>query len=84
MMLPNNDSGFKYIGYKSNLHNVIGQSCITTLWADSDGRMWIGTDGDGIYRIDSGMKQAIHYKPQEKESHPQYYAYIVTRGGNYG
>lgn len=66
MMLPNNDSGFKYIGYKSNLHNVIGQSCITTLWADSDGRMWIGTDGDGIYRIDSGMKQAIHYKPQEK------------------
>jgi len=49
---PENANRFNYWGHKSFHQNIIGSSCVMSLVKDGDGVLWIGTDNDGIYKLD--------------------------------
>lgn len=52
MLLPSHLGKFGYIGYKSVSYNIIGSNCVMSVYKDSKGITWVGTDGDGLYGID--------------------------------
>jgi len=49
---PENPNKFNYWGHKSFNQNIIGSGCIMSLLKDKDNILWIGTDNDGIYKLD--------------------------------
>ena len=62
MMIPAQPNRFKYIGYKSANRNIIGSCCVTALFKDKENTLWVGTDNDGIYRIDKDGKESCHFE----------------------
>ncbi|MDH6312105.1 signal transduction histidine kinase/ligand-binding sensor domain-containing protein/DNA-binding response OmpR family regulator [Parabacteroides sp. PFB2-10] len=62
MKIPQQPNSFKYMGYKSIDKNIVGSNCITALFKDHEGVMWVGTDNDGIYGVTENGKQKVHYK----------------------
>ncbi|MBQ3361599.1 MAG: helix-turn-helix domain-containing protein [Prevotella sp.] len=52
-------SSFDYIGSQSATQNLIGDYCVSAVFRDHDGVLWVGTDGDGLYRIEDG--ETRHY-----------------------
>lgn len=69
-LIPFKPNNFKYIGYQSINKNTIGSNSITALQKerDSSGVMWVGTDGDGIYKLDSDHNLIKHYLTKESTS----------------
>ena len=61
-MQPGTSTGFNYMGYKLGTRNIIGNACILSTCQDSKGRIWIGTDKDGLYCIDGSLKPLKHFK----------------------
>lgn len=58
---PESPNKFNYRGHKSFNRNVIGSGCVMSLFKDRERNLWIGTDNDGVYRIDkNGI--STHYK----------------------
>lgn len=49
MMVPNSVNKFKYIGSRSNNLNIIGSNSISSLYNDKKGKLWVGTENDGLY-----------------------------------
>ena len=43
MIIPATTNEFKYMGYKSSVHNVIGSNCVMSVYKDHTGTLWIGT-----------------------------------------
>ena len=62
MVIPPVINKFKYMGYKSSTHNIIGSSCIMSVCKAHNGSYWIGTDNDGIYCITPDGKQKAHFE----------------------
>lgn len=60
-LIPFKPNNFKYIGYQSINKNSIGSNSITSLQKGDNGVMWVGTDGDGIYKLDSEHNLEKHY-----------------------
>lgn len=59
-------SSFEYIGSQSATQNLIGNYCVSAVFRDHDGILWVGTDGDGLYRIEElrngrNERVATHY-----------------------
>jgi len=52
---------FRYFGYLSTNRNTIGSSCVTSISADDDTNIWVGTDTDGVYLVDCSGKLLRHY-----------------------
>ncbi|MCD8292705.1 MAG: hybrid sensor histidine kinase/response regulator, partial [Prevotellaceae bacterium] len=61
MMFPEQSNNFQYLGYKSVNENIIGSNCITSIFRDHEGVLWVGTDNDGIYGVTRDLKQKVHY-----------------------
>ena len=61
-MQPGSSSGFHYMGYRLGTRNLIGNACVVSTCQDSKGRIWIGTDKDGLYSFDSNQKPLKHFK----------------------
>lgn len=53
---------FNYYGSKSHFRDCIGDKCVTHVLRDADGRMWVSTDGGGIYCVDDEGHQ-LHAFP---------------------
>ncbi len=53
-------SAFRSIGPMQGTHNPIGTSSIGSILPTRDGRMWVGTDGDGIYVLDRELRGQRH------------------------
>lgn len=53
-MRPALSDEFGYMGYRLGVHNIIGQACVTSTLVDSKGRVFLGTDKDGLYVINNG------------------------------
>ncbi|MDD4489810.1 MAG: two-component regulator propeller domain-containing protein [Paludibacter sp.] len=67
---PESPNKFNYLGHKSFNRNTIGSGCVMSLYKDKEGYLWIGTDNDGVYRIDRNG-QSTHYKPgNQKDAVP--------------
>lgn len=62
LFIPDKSNNFKYIGYRSINTNVIGTSCISALFKDHNGILWVGTDGEGVYGLDADFKQIVHFE----------------------
>lgn len=60
-LVRNNPYQFNYIGYKSFNQNLIGSSCVSSLYKDKNEALWVGTDNDGLYRLENNTKKSIHY-----------------------
>lgn len=61
--IPMKQSYFRYIGpYASTSSNLVGSSSISTLLSSRDGKIWVGTDGDGAYCLDPQLGQSVHLK----------------------
>ena len=60
-MIATQQSEFGYFGYKSFLNNIIGNCTISSLCPDTNGDIWVGSDGDGIYRIKADRSTTRHY-----------------------
>ena len=54
--------GFNYMGYKQGSRNMIGSACVISTCVDSQKRLWVGTDKDGLYCFSSDRQQVRHYK----------------------
>src|SRR5690606_11143665 len=54
-LIPFKPNNFKYIGYQSINKISIRSNSITALQKEGNnsGIMWVGTDGDGIYKLDA-------------------------------
>lgn len=66
MLFPAITNEFRYIGRNSITNNIIGSNCVMSVFKDHEGALWVGTDNDGIYRIDSDYKKAKHYPSVRK------------------
>lgn len=62
LMIPNKKKTFRNIGYNPfHKDKSIGNECVLSVLEDSNGKVWIGTDGNGIYRLDAQRKVEKHY-----------------------
>jgi signal transduction histidine kinase/ligand-binding sensor domain-containing protein/DNA-binding response OmpR family regulator len=61
LMLPRYSNKFEYFGYAHNPDHSIGNGCIMSIAATPDGRIWTGTDGNGLYSIDPLTRTTRQY-----------------------
>lgn len=54
-------SKFNYIGSHSTLRNIIGSNYVSQLLYTSNGTLYVGTDNDGIYAINTNTWETRHY-----------------------
>lgn len=52
VMVPHSTLAFECYGYRPNSTHNIGSSSVMSILSDDDG-LWVGTDGEGLYRIDA-------------------------------
>lgn len=60
LLLPDRANAFGYIGPYSERFNVIGRNCISSIFKDSSGVLWVGADNDGIYSLNEDLTQRSH------------------------
>jgi len=65
ILIPVQTNKFNYIGYKSVKNNIIGSSCIMSVYEDREGILWVGTDNDGLYGIYPNG-QSVHFSHSTK------------------
>jgi signal transduction histidine kinase/ligand-binding sensor domain-containing protein/AraC-like DNA-binding protein len=58
---PESDKKFDYIGFKSIKSNPIGSGAVTSILKDSQGITWIGTDNDGLYKLNANNERIAHF-----------------------
>lgn len=62
-MQSGESTGFSYMGYKLGTQNIIGEACVVSTCVDSKGRVWVGTDKDGLYCLDGSERRMLrHYR----------------------
>ena len=49
MVVPRSMFGFNYLGYRAPGVGGQGSACVMSLCEDAAGRLWIATDGDGLF-----------------------------------
>ena len=65
IMIPAQDASFHYMGSRSYVANVIGSMPVTSLLAEPDGKLWVGTQGDGLYLLSANRTQLKHYRVED-------------------
>ena len=60
-VISSSSNEFGYWGRKSLVKNIVGENPVTALCKDSKSNVWVGTDGDGIYRIADDGESSYHY-----------------------
>lgn len=82
-LAPKNPNKFDYWGFKSYNQDIIGSGCVMSLLVDKDDDLWIGTDNDGVYRVQN-KKDSKHFVPKgDRESVPHTVtAMIEDKNGN--
>ena len=78
---PENPNKFNYWGHKSFHQNLIGSGCIMSLHKDKEDALWIGTDNDGIYKLDK-QGRSTHLAPDKKSVPYTVMALIEDDAGN--
>ncbi len=63
LMIPSHGQVFQTMGFNPFYsERNIGSECVLCMTVDKDGDCWMGTDGDGIYRLDKAKRIKQHYK----------------------
>lgn len=53
IMIPHRHNSFGYLGHRFAGTNVIGRNCISSIYSDNQGDLWVGADNDGIYHLNN-------------------------------
>lgn len=61
IFIPHSYNAFNYIGSDSEEYNVIGNNCISSIYKDSEGILWVGSDNDGIYALNPDFTSRAHF-----------------------
>lgn len=61
IMEPATENEFYYVGSRSSVANNIGSCCVTSVFSDGNGDIWVGTDNDGIYLLNKDFSQKKHF-----------------------
>lgn len=61
VIMPQTMNKFDYIGCKSALRNIIGSNYVSQLLYASNGMLYVGTDNDGLYAVNTTTWQTKHY-----------------------
>ncbi|MDR1005215.1 MAG: response regulator [Prevotellaceae bacterium] len=69
LITPPIESDFRYIGYQSATHNLIGSGCVMSVSTDHNGTLWVGTDNDGLYGINPDGTLRAHFAPDTANPH---------------
>lgn len=70
MMIPQREKIFHNLGFNPFYSDLnIGTECVLSMIEDEEGEVWIGTDGDGIYRLNRARKVAGHYTGAKFPAH---------------
>jgi len=76
LFIPSDMGVFKNYGYDPfNPAYSIGTACVISVLEDSRGDVWIGTDGDGLYRINSTDQHIVHFSIQ---TYPAFPSNVIT------
>ena len=67
LLVPDKANNFEYFGYQSVKNNIIGSNSIASLIKDSEGILWVGTDGDGLYGINKDKEKIYHLATKRKQ-----------------
>ena len=62
LMIPAYNSPFGYLGHRVTNADQIGKNPVTAVFEDSDGYIWVGTSGDGLYCLNDKAKRVAHYE----------------------
>lgn len=63
---PANPNKFNYWGMKLYNHNIIGSGAVMSILNDQEKQVWVGTDNDGIYRLNKEKNTSYHLSPSDK------------------
>jgi signal transduction histidine kinase/ligand-binding sensor domain-containing protein/DNA-binding response OmpR family regulator len=66
--IPRQTNPFTYYGPRTANYNPIGNSCVMSVFSDSQRHLWVGTDHDGLYELDDQGQQLSHYTPGQVPS----------------
>lgn len=61
VFIPFRRNYFRYIGHLSSMENIIGDKPVMGLCRGRSGKMWVSTDGDGLYAVDNVKGTSVHY-----------------------
>jgi signal transduction histidine kinase/ligand-binding sensor domain-containing protein/DNA-binding response OmpR family regulator len=60
-MHPATTMGFGYMGYKLGSRNILSTASVTSVLGATNGYIWVGTDKDGLYAMDTSYKVIKHF-----------------------
>ncbi len=66
IMEPAVENDFYYVGSRSSSANNIGSCCVTSVFSDKNGDVWVGTDNDGIYLLNKDFLRKKHFQVDHK------------------
>lgn len=61
IMVADKFNSFGYLGGDSEVFNVIGNNCVSAIFRDSAGILWVGADNDGIYALNPDFSSRAHF-----------------------
>ena len=71
LFIPQTTGGFKNYGFDPfDPAHSIGIGCVISVLEDTRGDVWIGTDGDGLYRINSANQRIVHFSMNTQPTIP--------------
>lgn len=68
VFIPTQHNPFQYYGLKSLHGSPFGTQCVMSIHQDKEGKMYIGTDNDGLYILDNKFRPLRHLMPS-KDTH---------------
>ncbi|MDR2086782.1 MAG: helix-turn-helix domain-containing protein [Dysgonamonadaceae bacterium] len=71
LFLPSIGESFRNYGFNPfDTSQSIGTHCVISVLEDSRNNIWIGTDGDGLYKINHTTREIEHYTAQKTPEGP--------------
>ena len=61
VMEPTAENEFVFVGSMSSVANTIGSCCVMSITCDGND-IWVGTDNDGVYHLNSDFSLKRHYE----------------------
>ena len=61
LFIPKKTYNFDYYGKNSIDKNIIGSYCVTSLYMSDNNTLWVGTDNDGLYKVNLKDNTSKHY-----------------------
>lgn len=62
LMIPPQSEGFQRLTGETPSFSSFSSSCVNSILEDREGMLWVGTDNDGIYKFDAGLRPVMHLR----------------------